>query len=341
MKKITTLLFAATLGLSTLSFAQQDPQFTQFMHVKQAYNPAVVGTNGSICADALYRQQWVSFPGAPVTGLFCFNMPFDLPVIGKMGVGLTVMNDKIGFQNTFESRIALSKIIPIGLGVLSIGFDGGIYQTKIAGTYTAPTSAYDPTIPSNNTSAGSNNPNLNKLNPDFSGGIFYTIPNKVYIGISTTHIGNQTINGAAGNGTYTPPGTITPINDAYKLAFDVARHYYVIAGYTFNLRSGEDALTPNVIIKTDAASTQVDVNLTYMYKKMIGLGLSYRVQDAVAPMLVYKAPFGLRLAYSYDITTSKIKGYSSGTHEISLGYCLKPKPAAKPQSHWNTRYFAE
>jgi hypothetical protein len=58
-------------------------------------------------------------------------------------------------------------------------------------------------------------------------------------------------------------------------------------------------------------------------------------------MIVYKAPFGLRVAYSYDITTSQIKGYSAGTHEISIGFCMKPKAAAKPASHWNTRYFAE
>lgn len=327
MKKITTLLVAASLGLSTFSFAQQDPQFTQFMFVKQAYNPAVVGTTGSVCFDALYRQQWVSFPGSPKTGMFCFNMPLpNLPI----GVGLTVMNDQIGNQNNTMARIAAAYHITIGTGILSIGVDGGIYQLKINGTYTAPSNNFDPSIPGNNTSSGNINPNLNKLNPDFGGGIYYTIPNKVYIGISSTHLGAQTLDGATSSGSL-----------AYKLTYNVARHYYVIAGYTFNLRNGEDALTPNIIVKTDAASTQLDINLTYMYKKMIGVGLSYRVQDAVAPMIVYKAPFGLRFAYSYDVTTSKIKGYSSGTHEISLGYCMKPKAAAKPQSHWNTRYFAE
>ncbi|HEX7414591.1 MAG TPA: type IX secretion system membrane protein PorP/SprF [Bacteroidia bacterium] len=334
MKKITTLLVAASLGLSTFSFAQQDPQFTQFMFVKQAYNPAVVGTTGSMCFDALYRQQWVSFPGSPKTGLFCFNMPLpNLPI----GVGLTVMNDQIGFQNTTMARIAAAYHITIGTGILSIGADGGIYQSKINGAYIAPQTLNDPSIPNNPQTpfGGTGAPNLNKLTPDFGGGLYYTIPNKVYIGISTTHLGSQTLNGAvAGGGT-------PPTNPGYKLAYDVARHYYVIAGYTFNLRSGEDALNTNVIVKTDAASTQLDVNLTYMYKKMIGVGLSYRVQDAVAPMIVYKAPFGLRVCYSYDVTTSKIKGYSSGTHEISLGYCMKPKAAAKPQSHWNTRYFAE
>jgi type IX secretion system PorP/SprF family membrane protein len=336
MKKITTLLFAASLGLSSLSYAQQDPQFTQFMNVKQTFNPAVVGTSGSMCFDALFRQQWVNFPGAPKTGVFCFNMP--LPSI-PVGVGLTVISDQIGFQSTIEARAAGAYHITIGTGILSIGIDAGIYQSKIAGAYIAPQTLNDPSIPNNNSVGGSNAPNLNKLNPDFGGGIYYTIPNKVYIGISSTHVSDETLNGAAGTSTIV--GSSPPQSTAYKLAYDVARHYYITGGYTFNLRSGEDALQTNVLVKTDAASTQLDVNVTYMYKKMIGLGLSYRVQDAVAPMLVYKAPFGLRVCYSYDVTTSKIKGYSAGTHEISIGYCLKPKAATKPASHWNTRYFAE
>ena len=49
MKKISTLLLAAALGIASVSVAQQDPQFTQFMNAKQAYNPAYVGTSGSIC----------------------------------------------------------------------------------------------------------------------------------------------------------------------------------------------------------------------------------------------------------------------------------------------------
>jgi len=332
MKKISTLLFAASLGLSSLSFAQQDPQFTQFMFCKQAYNPAVVGTNGSICFDALFRQQWVSFPGAPKTGLFGFNMN-----AGNFGVGLTVMNDQIGFQNTTMVRAAGAYHIHIGpTGILSIGIDAGIYQSKINGAYVAPQTLNDPSIPNNNNPAGPSSPNLNKMSPDFGGGIYYTIPNKLYIGVSSTHLGGEQLVGGSSQ-----PSGINNNYTGYKLTFDVARHYYIMAGYTFDLASGRDALQTNVLVKTDAASTQLDVNATYMYKKMIGLGVSYRLQDAVAPMIVYKAPFGLRVAYSYDVTTSKIKGYSSGTHEISLGYCMKPKDKAKAQSHWNTRFFAE
>src|SRR5437868_14816921 len=104
MRKITTLLLAVMLGFAGLVKAQQDPQFTQFMYIKQAYNPAFVGTDGTICFNALYRQQWVSFPGAPKTGVFAFNMP--LPVLGGMGVGLYFANDQLGFMASNRFRVA-------------------------------------------------------------------------------------------------------------------------------------------------------------------------------------------------------------------------------------------
>ena len=248
MKKISTLLFAASLGLSSLSFAQQDPQFTQFMFCKQAYNPAVVGTNGSICFDALYRQQWVNFPGAPKTGLFGFNMN-----VGNYGVGLTILNDQIGFQNSFMARIAGARHIVIGSGILSIGVDAGIYQTKINGAYIAPQTLNDPSIPNNNNPYGPSSNALNKVSPDFSGGLYYTIPNKLYIGISSTHLSSPTLDGGSSQaslGHYS----------GYQIVYNVARHYYIMAGYTFNMRNGEDALQPNILVKTDAASTQEDFN---------------------------------------------------------------------------------
>ena len=77
-------------------------------------------------------------------------------------------------------------------------------------------------------------------------------------------------------------------------------------------------LTPNVKVKTDAATTQLDLNLTYMWNNTFWLGVTYRMQDAIAPMLGIKLlkDKSLKIGYSYDYTLSKIKGYTSGTHEI-------------------------
>lgn len=345
MRKISTLLLAVMLGFSALVKAQQDPQFTQFMYCKQAYNPAVVGTDGSICFNALYRQQWVSFPGAPKTGLFGFNMPLE--ALGGMGVGFYFANDQLGFMASNSARLQAAKHFIFGNGgILSAGLDAGIFQQRINGTFIAPQTLNDPAIPSNpttNTSnPGTNAPALNKLVPDFGLGLYFTIPNKMYVGLSTSHLsaaelkGNTQPSGGA-------IGTPTVQSTGYKLTFDVARHYYIIAGYHFSFAGGQHIVTPNIKIKSDAATTQVDFNLTYMMNHQFWLGATYRLQDAVAPMLGIQDVLvkGLKVGYSYDVTLSKIKGYSSGTHEIMLGYCLKPKPAAKVQSHWNVRYFED
>jgi len=48
-------------------------------------------------------------------------------------------------------------------------------------------------------------------------------------------------------------------------------------------------------------------------------------------IFMYGAKFkGIRIGYSYDITTSILRKYSSGSHELTLGYTL-PKKKEKPE----------
>lgn len=315
MKKIFTTLTVALAAFTSVSFAQQDPQFTQFMHNKLIYNPGYAGTSQAICANVLYRQQWVNFPGAPKTGLISFDMPIgQLP----LGIGLNVMNDQIGFSKTLFARLALAyNKVGLGPGVLGVGIDGGILQQQFNGNWIPPESGQDVAIPGAYPSG--NNPKLNELTYDLGFGAYYTIANKMYVGISSTHLTAQDISS----------GTVR---------YSLARHYYLMGGYTFNLTPEHD-LTPNIKVKSDAASTQLDVNLTYMYKQTFWIGVSYRMQDAIAPMLGVRLleKKNLKIGYSYDVTTSKIKGYSAGTHEIMLGYCFNPKPKIKISTYGSVR----
>ena len=325
MKKIFTNLTVAFAAFSSVLFAQQDPQFTQFMHSKLIYNPGYAGTSEAICANVLYRKQWVNFPGAPKTGLLSFDMPIGgLPI----AIGLNVMNDQIGFDKTLFARLALSYNRHIGPGVLGVGIDGGILQKQFNGAWITPdgSGVYDPTIPnytSNNTpTTTSTNPNLNKLTYDFGFGAFYSIANKMYVGLSSTHLAAQDLQ-AGGD-----------------VKFALARHYYLVGGYTFNVGAGGiHGINPNVKIKSDGASTQLDINLTYIYNNQFWVGASYRMQDAIAPMVGarFLKDKSLKVGYSYDVTMSKIKGYSAGTHEVMLGYCFNPKKKSKITSYRNAR----
>ncbi|MBA2613637.1 MAG: type IX secretion system membrane protein PorP/SprF [Bacteroidetes bacterium] len=319
MKKLFTKIAIAVAGFTGVAVAQQDPQFTQFMHNKLIYNPGYAGTSGAICGVAQFRQQWVNFDGAPQS----IALAFDMPILPNLGIGLNVISDKIGPMNTLFIRIPVSYNTTIGKGKLGIGLDAGFLQKKINNTWITPEPGkVDPNIPG--TYDLLSNPNLNKLTYDLGFGAFYQIPGQFYIGLSSTHLPAQTVKGAD------------------KISFDMSRHYYFMTGYTFQLDQW-NKLTPNVKVKSDVAATAVDVNLTYMWSDMLWLGATYRLGDATALMLGYQnknASGGLsyKIGYSYDLTMSKLKGYTSGTHEIILGFCLTQK-VKKISSYGDDRFL--
>lgn len=316
MKKLFTKIAIAVAGFTGVAVAQQDPQFTQFMYNKLIYNPGYAGTTGAICGVAQFRQQWVGFAGAPQSIAIAGDMRLKaLP----LGVGINIMTDKIGPVSTVFARFAGSyNITKIAGGTLGIGVDVGILQKKVNQDWITPEPLRnDPSIP---TADG-----LNKTTFDIGLGAFYQIPGKFYAGISSTHLPAQAIKGDG------------------DIKFQLSRHYYFMSGYTFQLNKW-NKITPNVLVKSDVAATTFDANLTYMWSDMIWLGGTLRAKDAVGLMIGYQGKagegnsIGYKIGYSYDITLSKIKGYTSGTHEIILGVCYTPK-VAKKTTYGNDRFL--
>ena len=303
MKKVFTTLFLAT---SLCTFAQQDPQFSQNMWNRLQPNPGFAGANGGICATLLGRMQWVGFDGAPNT--YLLNVDGYVAAI-RGGVGLSVMSDNIGVQKGIAAKISYAYKLNLGTGSLGIGADVGILMSSLDGLKLVPAQGNDNSIPTGNSSS---------VVPDFGLGLYYQIPQKLYFGISSTHL---------------VPGTLKYDNVNYK----VARHYYLMAGYTYNMSQKLDLL-PSVFIKTDGKATQFDVNLSVMYNQLIWLGASYRLQDAAVAMAGVQWK-NFRLGYSYDFNTSKLNSYNGGSHELMLGYCFKLEKPAITQKYKNVRFL--
>ena len=154
----------------------------------------------------------------------------------------------------------------------------------------------------------------------------------MYVGLSSLHLPQQTLKKASG----TAPA-VAANNKSYDFTYEVARHYYVMAGYTFNL-SPQFELTPSILTKSDASSTQLDIDLMVRWNKMVFVGASYRLTDAI-PVFAGFEYKGFKLGYAYDVTLSNIKSYSSGTHELMLGYCHKFIPPVHKQGHMNVRFI--
>ncbi len=311
MKKILTSVIIAASAFQT--FAQQDPQFSQQMFTRMSTNPGYAGASEYLCATVINRQQWVGFDGAPKTTLVTLDAPIK---IGEqtIGVGATIIADKLGFENTFMAKLAGAYRLNIGPGNLGVGLDFGILNKSFSGNYIA-IQQNDNLIPQSSVSDKA---------MDLGFGAHYHIPGKLYAGISGLHL-------------------LAPQLKGTNLQYLMARHWYVTAGYEYAIN---EMLTvrPNFLLKTDAASTQLDVNANVLYNNMLWAGLSYRLQDAIVPMLGYQGTLAngkgnYRIGYSYDLTTSNIKNHSSGSHEIMLGFCYNITPPKKITRYKNPRFL--
>ncbi|EJF10470.1 hypothetical protein O71_08927 [Pontibacter sp. BAB1700] len=76
MKKLS-LLLVVLVGVVTQAFAQQRPQYSQYMVNNFLLNPALSGIEDYADIRISNRQQWVGLDGAPVTYYASAHMPLN------------------------------------------------------------------------------------------------------------------------------------------------------------------------------------------------------------------------------------------------------------------------
>ena len=251
--------------------AQQEAQFSQNLFITAPINPGAVGIKGMHCFDLVARQQWVGFDGKPETGLISYNGP--IRSFSNFGVGGVLVYDKLGMQQNINFKLNGAYHINVGSngGKLGIGIDLGIIQK---GFPNVPPKAVDMTDPIVAALLGTSD-----MAYDIGFGIFYYNKQKLYFGVSGQKLLPQEF-------TF---GNAQP---------NLRQHCYITAGYRHDAGEGF-VLKPNMLVKTDLTSTQVDVNLTAEFNKKIWLGASYRLQDAVVANIGFKrgpnTKFGIAL----------------------------------------------
>lgn len=316
-KTFTRIVFGIMLLLAVQVHAQQDPQYSQFMFNKLAYNPAYAGSSDKICVTMLGRNQWYNFGGGQIDlgqnkvyrgdapSTMVFNIHSNL---GKrFGIGANISKDMIGFDNYVTFGGDLSYRQPIGDGTLAFGVYGGMLQAGVDGTKYKPIDQGDPNIPTEKVTGSSF---------DMNAGIYYTLPqlsifNNFYAGASITHLN-------------APDVTVTYGQSSGSRTYHFVRHYYLHAGADYDLNSSL-TLNPNVILKTDMAKTSVDVNCMAVWNQNIRGGIGYRAWNSIILLAGYDFPIKqntLNVGFSYDVTAGRIFSYNTGSYELTLRYCF-------------------
>lgn len=301
-----TLLILILLGTFS-SKAQQDPQYTQYMYNTQVVNPAYAGNREALSFGLLYRTQWVNFgDGAPNTGTFTVNSP----IANNMGLGLSVVNDRIGpaIETNFNIDYSYS-INTSETAKLSFGLKAGL---DILDVDFSKLRRHDP------------DPNLpvsgnvdNKLQPQIGAGIYYNTE-KFYAGLSvpnflsTEHFDTSSIE-SVGN-------TRVETTAAERM------HYFLIAGYVFDL-SDNLKFKPATLFKMVSGSPlQADVSANFLLYDKVTLGAAYRWSAAMSGLVGFQASDNIFIGFAYDYQTTDIEAYSDGSYEVMLRFELFNRP---------------
>jgi type IX secretion system PorP/SprF family membrane protein len=312
MKTINKISLVVLLTLGSLSLkAQQDAMFTHYMYNTLGVNPAYAGSRDALTVTGLHRSQWVSFDGAPVTQTVTLHAPM---LKNKMGIGLSVINDKIGPTKSTSAYLDLAYAIKVSeRGKLAFGLKGGINFFNANLTNLALDQQNDASFQSNVNS---------KLLPNFGFGIYYYLP-KFYVGLSTPKLLENNFE------TNTSIGSASLINEQ--------RHYFLIAGTVFNLSQNVE-LKPTTFVKvTNAAPIEADLTASFIFNKKFLLGAMFRTGDALGALVGYNITDQFHIGYSFDWSYgNKTFKYNNGSHEILLTYDFIFKDKEKIRS---PRYF--
>ncbi|MGC6432447.1 MAG: type IX secretion system membrane protein PorP/SprF [Jejuia sp.] len=290
--KIAALL--SLMFISLQSFAQQDPQFTQYMYNMSVINPAyATAEEGILNLGGLYRTQWVGLEGAPSTGTFFAHTPIN----DKIEMGISFTNDNIGdIVNENDIFADFAYVLPVGIETkISFGLKAGIrmFDTNFNGLQ----------LQSGGISSDiAFNENINRVFPNLGIGAFFFTDN-YYLGLSapnmlsTKHLENE--NGIKATGVESV-------------------HYFFTGGYVFDINSNLKLKPAFMGRAAKGAPLALDITANVLMNEKLEAGLGYRLGDAISALVNFRVTQDLRIGYAYDYTTTNLGDFNSGSHEIFI-----------------------
>jgi len=298
MKK-TLIALVVLLGYSSITFAQQDPQFTQYMYNQAVINPAYAGSKEALSIVSLYRNQWTGFDGAPKT----LTLSGHSPVGEKVGLGLSFISDQHGPVKENNIYADFSYTLDLGeTSKLAFGIKGGVTLHDISLSTVATTEPGDPLF----------SQDVSKATPNAGLGAFY-YTDKYYVGLSMPNILDS-----------------VHLDENGRKYGSETQHYFLTAGYVFQL-TDNTKLKPSFLVKSSFdAPVSFDVNANFLFYDKFEVGASYRNTDSFSGLVGFAFSESIRIGYAYDYIISDIQEAASSSHEVFLQFDLNfPKKVSR------------
>lgn len=282
LRSICVLYF--TFCILHSSLAQQDPIYASYMMNPLAINPAYAGSNNMLNASLQYRTQWAGLDANPTTINFSSHMA---AYHNKVGVGLMVIQDKLGENKNTEFQGLFSYKIQLDNSWLSFGMQTGFIRYE--------------TDPSMLTIRDPGDPAFYQLTETkFNTGVGLLLKSDNYmVGISVPRL---------------LPATVSQGGQSIEL---YKQAYYLFGSYAW-LFNENVRFKPSVLMRyTQGSPMSYDINASFTFKEKYTGGLftrNFNTYGVLAQVVVDK----FRLGYVFELPTGS-SNLNFTTHEITLG----------------------
>lgn len=280
--------------------AQQLQSDNQYLMNKFALSQAYAGTTDNIEVFLGYRNSWLGVAGAPQKQILNGNAP----ITGKnMGLGVNFINEKTGNINHFYFSPSYAYHMNLSADMqLHFGIAAEIYRNQLANIVS---STIDPYL----------------YNYQSIKGTSYNASAAVVFQYKTIHIGLST-----------PRMLNTKIvynSENQSNTFTLKRHYQAFASYSRPFKT-KWMLDANFIARsTDNSPFQFEATVLTRYDERLWAGVGYRKGNNIGFSVGAALNKKIVMNYTYEFATAGISNYSSGTHEISLGFMVRKSKLEK------------
>ncbi len=286
--KTRALLLAIAVGLCVQLSAQNDLIVSQYIHNRFAVNPALAGSREVLSVFGSYRMQWTGITGQPKSILLTGHTSLKNE---QIVVGLGLYNQTIrqsqnsGLQATVGYRVRATEKTWFGMALQPGASLRSSDWSRIATTQAGDESFSE---------------KMSSIAPLLGFGLSW-YGDKFFLGASVVSL------------------FVSDDFDQRDAKFDPEHAAYIAtAGYLF---SGETfSVQPSVLASYQTDNLHVDGTLSVIVSDFIWIDAGYRTNKEITAGLAVQALPQLRIAYNYDYQIGDLKGYSSGSHEISLQY---------------------
>lgn len=301
--------------------------YAQDLHLSQLFsnplynNPAMAGTSECGRISAAYRNQWPNLGGGFSMATVSYDQYFRAL---HGGIGAYVNADFQGGDVYRDITAALMYSFRARLGqklYLTLAVQGAYMNKYVNWNSLTFADQYDPfagLVPGRETEEDLPNTPLNKHYADVGAG-FMLYGEHFYVGFAALHLNRPDM------------GFMGSSRLSIKYSAQVGGVIYFKKSYGERHSEKDFSLSPNIVYMQQGKFSELNYGLYgNFYPIVVGVWFRQSFSNPDAVIFMVGGEFkGIRLAYSYDLTVSKLIK-SGGSHEISLGFRL---PCPKQRSY--------